>query len=234
MGAAIAYWRREAAGSPAANSTVASLLNLRRLRTAELASEAYHNITADFEAGLRLRVGEHVEPVGELTPAPAGDPLAAALGVVSDATKAEVLAFKMVRELRLWAWWHTKVELRDGRMFDPHSDGPPLPPNLAICEGCTLIFTPARQTRAKRCLACNKRTLAGASMFALRDGVKCAPGTAIPLRVSQVAPGGTLEAWRSRHVVRCEECRGYFVVTRSDARRCGSPKCEKRALRRAA
>lgn len=82
------------------------------------------------------------------------------------------------------------------------------PGDIAVCNGCGLVFEPKRRD-ASKCPACHAKPRAAALTYGQRaDG-----GYAFH------APFGTIR------VHRCETCGTYFNPTRSDARFCPASRC---------
>jgi hypothetical protein len=179
------------------------------------AEEAGQRLDADVAAGLERRLGQHIEPRAALASIPAGDPFEGVLtGIATEETQAEIWAFRLIRDLRTWVWLLSAGELRDKRLEQAHGEAP-LPAGPSICEGCGLIFKPARQKRAKRCSACGKGRLPAATYFMASPERLGAwrPGSSIPLRVDELVDG-QFAASRTRRVARCAECRRFFTSTK--------------------
>jgi hypothetical protein len=208
--AALTYWR----GDPAPK-TVALLLALRHSPSVAAAEGVGQHLDADIAAGLERRLGQHIEPLAALDPIPAGDAFEGVLtGIATAETRAEILAFRLIRDLHTWAWRLSAGEVLGDRLRPAHGEAP-LPATPSICEGCGVIFKPARKRRAKRCEACGKRRLPAATYFLASPHELSAwrPGSSIPLRVAELA-GGQLVALRTRRVARCAECRRFFAPTK--------------------
>jgi len=187
-------------------------------------------------AGLERRLGQHIEPLAALEPVPAGDAFEGVLtGVATAAAKAEICAFRLIRDLRTWVWSLSAGEVTGDRLRPAQGEAP-LPATPSICEGCTVIFKPVRKKRAKRCEACGKRRPPAAAYFLVSPGRELdqwRPGLSIPLRVPELV-NGQLAALRTRYVTRCEECRRFLVATRSHQRVCSDACDQKRRRRKAA
>lgn len=97
---------------------------------------------------------------------------------------------------------------------DPYA---PLPPRIAVCEGCAFVFKPSQKAHAAVCPFCDKRPHAAA------------PGS------SSRNPDGSITfhslVFGTYHAKTCATCHGPFHSDRSDAKFC-SEACGKRFRRR--
>jgi hypothetical protein len=227
------YWAYD---PHAARCTVTALLALSRSPSWDVARtralRAYDLTNAAFERGLCRRLGQYVEPVlAPLDPMPTDDELdGVLLGVASSLTKAQMLSFRMIRDLRQWAWVATRGEVQDGNLVA--QPGEP-PSTVKVCQGCKIVFEPSR-TDAKVCDRCRatKRVPFPSSFLPIPAHLRRGD-TPAPLRAPVIGLNGELLRWRTVYVGRCVGCGRHFMATRKDARVCpGSGSCEQKKRRR--
>ncbi len=186
------------------------------------ANAARTRLDRDFADGLRSRIGTYIAPqaVVDLYPRD-GDAM---------------YAFALVRDLRRAVTPTLPnaacVEAGPTRLPLLAMTAAEMPPGLAVCEGCTIVFEPRRKAHARYCGRCEKRPPIRASFLTHVPR----RGESVPLRVPQLARGQWLdrvERWRSVYVGCCVGCGGYFVSARKHARTCpGSKRCEAKHRRR--
>lgn len=175
-----------------------------------------------FEDGLRLRLGKQIAPE------------ATAIGV-HPRDSLDMVAFAVLRELRRWvtpelrAPWMAQLrevfELEHGVQTLPtvktklwllNIVPAELPPGIAVCEGCTVVFEPRRKAYARYC--CKRCERLPRAPFLVRDpeprGREDTPDS-VPVRVRK--PDGHDG---TAYVGCCAGCASYFTTRRKDAVYC--------------
>jgi len=188
------------------------------------AGKARTRLDRDFADGLRSRVGTYIAPQAVVDLYPRDGDAMYAFALVRDLRRALTPTLPNAACVEAAC-----VEAGPTRLPLLAMTAAEMPPGLAVCEGCTIVFEPRRKAHARYCGRCDKRPPIRASFLTHVPR----RGESVPLRVPQWLDGR--ERWRSVYVGCCIGCGGYFQSSRKDAQICpGSKRCEQKHRRREA